>query len=50
MWTVIFNRLTHSCVVIDVLADVWVEEVIKVLIAVLVMKVSTEVVIEMSGV
>ena len=24
----IFNRFTHNCVVVDVLADVWVEEII----------------------
>lgn len=34
--TVIFNKSTHPvtppCVVMDVLADVWVEEVIKVLV------------------
>ena len=28
--TVIFNRFTHPCVVIDVLADVWVEYIFKV--------------------
>ena len=32
----IFNRFAHPRVVIDVLADVWVEEVIKVFVAVFV--------------
>ena len=30
MNTMIFNRFTHSRVIIDVLTDVWVKEVVKV--------------------
>ena len=36
IYTTIFNRFTNPCVIIDVLADVWVEEVIKVFVAVFV--------------
>ena len=31
IWTVIFNRFTHPCVVVDVLADVWTGTVINML-------------------
>ena len=47
----IFNRFTHPCVIIDVLADVWVEEIIKILVGVFVINVWTGVVIDtLSGV
>ena len=47
----IFNRFSHRCVVIDVLSDVWVEEVIKVLVEVFVVDVRADVVIDtLSGV
>ena len=44
----IFNRFVHPCVVIDVLTDVWVEEVIiKVFVAVFVVNVWSDAVIDM---
>ena len=39
------NRLTHPCVVIDVLADVWVEDVIKILVEGFVINVRADTVI-----
>ena len=44
--TVNFNRFTHPCVSIDVLADVWVEEVIKILFEGFVINVWDDVVID----
>ena len=47
IWTVIFNR----CVIIDVLSDVWVEEVIKELVEGFVIKVWSDMMIDtLSGV
>ena len=46
-----FNRFTHACVVIDVLADVWDEDIIKVLVEEFVINVWTDVLIDtLSGV
>ena len=45
MNTVIFNRIIHPCVIIDVLADVWVEEVVKVYVNMSVINVWADVVI-----
>ena len=42
-----FSRFTHPCVIIDVLADVWVEEVIQIFVAVFVINVWADVVIDM---
>ena len=47
----IFNRSTHSWVVIDVLADVWVEVVINMLVAVFFINLWADTVIDkLSGV
>ena len=46
MNTVICNRLKHPRVVIDVLTDVWVEEIAKVSVKVFVAKVGADVVID----
>ena len=43
----ISDRFTHPCVIIDVLADVWVEEVIQIFVAVFVINVWADVVIDM---
>ena len=43
----IFNRFTYPSVVIDVLTDVWVEEVIKVFVEVFAVIVRTDAVIDM---
>ena len=42
----IFKIISHSCVIIDVLPDVWVEEIIKMLVGVTVINVRVGVVIE----
>ena len=42
----IFNRFKRLCVVIDVLADAWVEEVMKVSVKVFVINVRADVVID----
>ena len=45
-WVVIFNRFTHPCVIIDVLADVRVEEIIKILVVLFTIGVRANVVID----
>ena len=42
----IFNRLTHPCVIIDVPADVWVEEIIKVLVGAFVINARADTVVD----
>ena len=44
--TVIFNRFTHPCVVIDVLADVWVEKIVKVLVGAFVINARADTVVD----
>ena len=46
MHMVICNRFPHPCVVIDVLVDVWVEEVTNALVTVCIFKVRAGVVID----
>ena len=47
----IFNRFTHPSSIIDLLADVWVEEIIKVVVRVFIIKVCSDPVIDiLSGV
>ena len=51
MWTVVFNTLVDPCVIIDMLAGVWVGEVIEMLVEVFVIDVRFSVVIDtLSGV
>ena len=47
IWTTVFNIIVNPCVVIDVLADVWVEEAITILVEVFAINARAAVVIDM---